>query len=30
MADIKFEVILEISFLKLSNTDISFDEKILM
>ena len=30
MADIKFEVILEISFLKLSNADISFDEKILM
>ena len=30
MADIKFEVILEILFLKLSNADVLFDKKTLM
>ena len=29
MADTKFKVILEIPFLKLSNTDVSFSEEIL-
>ena len=30
VADIKFELILRMSFLKISNADILFDEKILM
>ena len=30
MADIKFEIILEMFFLKISNANMSFDEEILM